>query len=156
MNLLLFMLKQAQPQVHANATSQRISARVQTFSLDIFDSEVEIQSFFNKLSTKANQEFRVCMLAQILFKKVLLTNVHFVSHRLLFVTKILLSVWYKPVALRLLRHILEYFFNCLPHGVFIWVLFTLVRLKETKRNDGATFNLLHQEWEVHEPHRPGQ
>lgn len=41
-------------------------------------------------------------------------------------------------------------------GVALYGFYVNKRVKETNRHDGATFNLLHQEWEVYEPHRPGQ
>ncbi|KAK5914763.1 hypothetical protein CgunFtcFv8_009177 [Champsocephalus gunnari] len=34
--------------------------------------------------------------------------------------------------------------------------FLSLQVKETQRHNGATLDLLHQEWEVHESHRPGQ
>lgn len=40
--------------------------------------------------------------------------------------------------------------------VIICGILIISRVKETNQHNGATFNLLHQEWEVHEPHRPGQ
>lgn len=41
-------------------------------------------------------------------------------------------------------------------GAVLCEVFLNKRVKETYSNYGATFNLLHQEWEVYEPHRPGQ
>lgn len=41
-------------------------------------------------------------------------------------------------------------------GVTLYGFHLNKRVKETHRQHGATFNLLHQEWEVYEPHRPGQ
>lgn len=41
-------------------------------------------------------------------------------------------------------------------GVTLYGFHLNKRVKETHRQNGATFNLLHQEWEVYEPHRPGQ